>query len=113
MNITDFLISYVPFSHDELNDILSHFTKEHVQKNQLLVKEGEICRQLYFIEKGMGRSYYLKEDGKEVTQWFFGVGNFMSRADNFFNQCPSFYYLEVLEDVRFNTLKKTGQRKGL
>jgi CRP-like cAMP-binding protein len=98
MNITDFLIAYVPFSHDELNDILSNFTKEHVQKNQLLVQEGQVCRKLYFVEKGMGRSYYLKEDGKEVTQWFFGPGVFMSSADSFFKQSSSFYYLETLED---------------
>ena len=98
MNITDFLITLVPFSQDELNDILSHFEKEYVQKNQVLIKEGQVCHKLYFVEKGMGRSYYLKEDGKEVTQWFFGAGNFMSSADSFFNQSPSFYYLEILED---------------
>lgn len=98
MNITDFLITLVPFSHDELNDILSHFEKEYVKKNTLLIKEGQVCNKLYFIEQGIGRSYYLKEDGKEVTQWFIGVGKFMSSADSFFNQSPSFYYLEVLED---------------
>ena len=99
MNITDFLISLVPFSHDELNDILSHFEKEYVQKNQILIKEGQVCHKLYFVDQGLGRSYYLKEDGKEVTQWFFGVGNFMSSADSFFKQSPSFYYLEILEDA--------------
>jgi len=98
MNIADFLITIVPFSHDELNDILSHFEKEYVQKNQVLIKEGQVCNKLYFVEQGMGRSYYLKKDGKEVTQWFFGAGKFMSSADSFFKQSPSFYYLEVLED---------------
>ena len=98
MNITDFLITLVPFSDDELNDILPHFEKEYVKKNQVLIKEGQVCNKLYFVEQGMGRSYYLKEDGKEVTQWFFGVGNFMSSADSFFKQSPSFYYLEILED---------------
>ena len=98
MNITDFLITLVPFTHDELNDILPHFEKEYVKKNTLLIKEGQVCNKLYFIEQGLGRSYYLKEDGKEVTQWFIGVGKFMSSADSFFNQSPSFYSLEVLED---------------
>lgn len=98
MTVTDCL-KIVPFSHYELNDIFSHFAKENFQKNQLLLKEGEICRQLYFVEKGMGRSYYLKEDGKEVTQWFFGQGVFMCSADSFFNQSHSNYYLEILEDA--------------
>lgn len=98
MNLTDLLLTYVPFTHDELNEILSHFNKEEVPKNQVLVKVGQTCRNIYFVEKGMGRSYYLKEDGKEVTQWFFGEGVFMTSADSFFNQSPSYYYLEVLED---------------
>lgn len=99
MTVTDYLIKLVPFSHDELNDILSNFTKEQVRKNQLLVEEGQICRNLYFIEIGLGRSYYLKADGKEVTQWFFGQEVFMSSADSFFNQSHSNYYLEILEDA--------------
>ncbi|WP_017258907.1 Crp/Fnr family transcriptional regulator [Pedobacter arcticus] len=98
MNIADFLITYVSFSHDELNDILSHFEKEQVQKNKLLVKQGQVCRTLYFVEKGIGRSYYLKEDGKEITQWFFGEDVFMASADSFFNQSPSDYYVEILEE---------------
>lgn len=98
MNLADLLKAYVPFTHDELNEILSHFTKEDVPKNELLVREGQICRKLYFVEKGIGRSYYLKEDGKEVTQWFFGQGVFMSSVDSFFNRSQSYYYLEVLED---------------
>ncbi|MGB1284379.1 MAG: Crp/Fnr family transcriptional regulator [Polaribacter sp.] len=98
MNITDFLIALVPFTHEELNDILSHFEKEYVSKNQLLIRDGQVCNKLYFVEQGIGRSYYIKNDGKEVTQWFFGVDNFMTSLESFFNQSPSFYYLEVLED---------------
>ncbi|CAM3623886.1 Crp/Fnr family transcriptional regulator [Flavobacterium gelidilacus] len=104
--ITDSLIKFVPFSHDELNDILSHFEKECVQKNQVLIKEGQVCNKLYFVEQGIGRSYYLKKDGKEVTQWFFGVDNFMSSADSFFHQSPSFYYLEILEDSVLYSITK-------
>lgn len=105
--ITDFLINFVPFSHDELNDILPYFKKEKVKKNAVLIKEGQVCSKLYFVDQGIGRSYYLKKDGKEVTQWFFGVDNFMSSVDSFFQQSPSFYYLEVLEDsVLYSITKK-------
>ncbi|KGL63913.1 Crp/Fnr family transcriptional regulator [Polaribacter sp. Hel1_85] len=98
MTVTDFLLNLVPFSQEELNDIMLHFEEEKVKKNELLLKEGKICNKLYFIQEGMSRSYYLKEDGKEVTQWFFGEGQFMSSADSFFNQTASFYNLEILED---------------
>lgn len=98
MTISDFLMSLVPFTSDELTDILMHFKKESVHKNQILVRQGEVCNSLYYVEQGMGRSYYLNESGKEITQWFFGVGKFMTSVDSFFQQNPSLYDLEVLED---------------
>jgi len=98
MNLTDTLKHIVPFPQEELHDIVSHFKKESVGKNQTLVREGQICTKLYFIEHGAGRSLYLKEDGKEITQWFFTEGKFMSSIESFFQQIPSIYYLEMLED---------------
>lgn len=107
MNIADFLTAQVPFDPDELNDILSYFEKESLAKNQILVRQGEVCKALYFVEEGMGRSYYLKENGKEITQWFFDVGKFMTSADSFFQQIPSLYYLEVIENAVVYSISKT------
>ncbi|MFD2518245.1 Crp/Fnr family transcriptional regulator [Salinimicrobium flavum] len=99
MSLTDYLVKTVPFPSGELEDIVSHFERETIPKNQPLVKEGQICSKLYFVEQGVGRSYYLKEDGKEITQWFFVEGHFMSSIESFFQQNPSLYYLEMLEDA--------------
>ncbi|WP_242494531.1 Crp/Fnr family transcriptional regulator [Brumimicrobium glaciale] len=107
MSLADFLLSLIPLDTEELEDILSHFEKEDIPKNTMLIAEGEISKRLYFTESGMGRSYYLKKDGKEITQWFFGSGKFMSSVDSFFQQSPSFYYLETLEDsVVFSITKE-------
>lgn len=99
MSFTDYLVKTVAFPPGELEDIVSHFEREIVPKNQPLVREGQICSKLYFVEQGVGRSYYLKEDGKEITQWFFIEGLFMSSIESFFQQDPSLYYLEMLEDA--------------
>lgn len=101
----------MPFSDDELNDILNHFTMKLVSKNEILVNQGEICKYLYFIEQGMGRSYYLNENQKEITQWFFGKGKFMTSADSFFQKKPSLYYLEVLEDSILYLISKENLDK--
>lgn len=106
MSITNFLSTLVAFTPDELKDILSHFSKESIVKNQTLVHQGDVCKFLYFVEQGMGRSYYLNEHGKEITQWFFGVGKFMTSADSFFQQTPSLYNLEVLENTVVYSISK-------
>ncbi|PWH87151.1 Crp/Fnr family transcriptional regulator [Brumimicrobium oceani] len=107
MNISDFLTSIVPFDSAELGDILSCFEKKKFSKNTMLIEQGEICKTLYFIESGIGRSYFLKKDGKEVTQWFFGSGKFMSSVDSFFQQTPSLYYLEIIEDSVVYSISKS------
>lgn len=106
MNLSDILISLVPFSNEELEDILSCFEKKKITKNTRLISEGEICKELYFVESGIGRSYFLKKDGKEITQWFFGSGKFMSSVDSFFQESPSLYYLETLEDSVVYSISK-------
>jgi CRP-like cAMP-binding protein len=106
MNLSEFLKALVPFTKDELEDILRHFTKEMVAKNQNLVRQGEVSKTLYFIESGLGRSYYLNQSGKEITQWFFGSGKFMASADSFFQQCPSLYYIEILQDAVIYSISK-------
>ncbi|WP_179353618.1 Crp/Fnr family transcriptional regulator [Winogradskyella vidalii] len=111
MSFSDTLNELVQFSEAELHDILNHFTMKSVSKNEILVKQGEICKYLYFVEQGMGRSYYLNDNQKEITQWFFGTGKFMSSADSFFQKKPSLYYLEVLEDsVLFLISKENLER---
>lgn len=106
MTISDFLETVVPFTEDELQDICTYFKKTSVSKNQVLVRQGEICNLLYFVESGIARSYYLNESGREITQWFFGVGKFMSSMDSFFQQTPSLYYLEILEDSVLHCVSK-------
>lgn len=98
MTLPEFLENIVSFPKQELDDIVSHFEKESVEKNQTLVRDGQVCNKLYFIDKGLGRSFYLKEDGKEITQWFFIEGKIMSSVESFFQQIPSLYYLQMLED---------------
>lgn len=106
MNLSDFLLSLIAFSPSELDDIISKFEQENIPKNTILIQQGQISNKLYFVEKGMGRSYYLKADGKEVTQWFFGVGKFMTSVDSFFQLSPSLYYLETLEDSVLYSISK-------
>lgn len=106
MNIRQFLTSFASFSNAELNDILSFFKKETIRKGTILIREGQVSKKLCFLEKGIGRSYYLKKDGKEVTVWFFGNGKFMTSLDSFFQQKPSIYYIEMLEDATLYTITK-------
>lgn len=106
--LADFLQTVVTFSTDELSDITAHFEKQLAVKNEMLVKEGQVCSKLYFVETGIGRSYYLNDDGKDITQWFFAEGKMMSSIESFFQQRPSLYFLEILEDSVLYSISRSN-----
>jgi CRP-like cAMP-binding protein len=63
-----------------------------------LLKEGQVANYIYFIERGLVRSYYLK-DGNEVCSWFMKEGDVIISVNSFFNRIPSYEYLQAIEDT--------------
>lgn len=67
------------------------------KKGTLLLKEGAISNECYFILKGCIRSYFLK-DGEEKTIEFYTEEQAVTPS-SYGKSIPSKYYLECLEDV--------------
>lgn len=62
-----------------------------------LVREGNIAKNIYFIESGLLRTYHL-EDGKEMNTYFACDNQFISTFSSFIKQSPSFESLETIEN---------------
>ncbi|MFT3980473.1 MAG: Crp/Fnr family transcriptional regulator [Ferruginibacter sp.] len=71
--------------------------QKHFSKNDLLIEEGQVCRQLYFIEKGCIRGFY-NIDGKDVSQWFGFENDFVTSFRSFTTRTASREYIQVVED---------------
>lgn len=67
-----------------------------VPAKTILLKEGEIARHTYFLEKGCVRIWF-NDHGKEVTFNFFFEGDGVSSIESFRNGTPGVYCLETLE----------------
>ena len=61
-----------------------YLTTRKVEKLETLQKEGEFCKQLYFIKKGSVKQYYVIE-GKEFIQNLFFEGSVAALFNNFFD----------------------------
>lgn len=81
------------------------FTFKQVPKNYVLVNEGEIANELYFINKGLMRLYYNK-DGEHITGFIFREGLFASSYDSFLQQLPGNQILETIEPCELLCLSK-------
>lgn len=68
-----------------------------VEKKEIILKEGQVCNYIYFIEKGFLRSYYIN-DCKEITAWFMKENDIIVSVNSFFKREPSYEYIQAIEN---------------
>src|SRR5687767_3174093 len=86
------------------------FTRDEVAAKTTLLREGEIAKKVYFIEKGCFRLSF-NNDGKNITFQFFFEGDAISSAESFHYNEPSLYSIESLEPSVVHSLRKTDYLK--
>ncbi len=59
-----FINQYVRLGETELDDIVNRFRRRKVKKNDLLLKEGAVCKDLIFVQEGCLRLYYIANERK-------------------------------------------------
>jgi CRP-like cAMP-binding protein len=89
-------------NNDIIENILKDFVPVKFLRNQIIQDKGEIGKYLYFLEKGIIRHYYAKEN-KEFTAWFSKEGDFVANA-GFFTQMPVNEIIVALEDIEAYSL---------
>lgn len=67
------------------------------QRGDIVLPEGEVCRAMYFVERGMVRQFYYK-NGKDVTEHFSFEGRIVFCIESFLKQEPSRLMVEALEN---------------
>ena len=73
------------------------FQKVELSKNQILLNQGEVCKKLFFLSRGICR-YYTYKEGDEVTTWFGFSNDFVTSFTSFFPGTPSYETIELLSD---------------
>lgn len=97
MKILERLNEFYP-NHPEMERFLLTNTKSiKVRKNEIISTQGSFNRNVYFVEKGLIRSFYI-EKGKEITTNFYTEGKLAANTDTLFNQKDSRYSIDALED---------------
>ena len=84
-------------------DLLSRLKSRSFKKGQIINKEGQICKNLFFIDKGLVKHYYHHKDRVFILR-FFSEANFFTVLDSFVNQTPSQFITIALEDTETTTI---------
>ena len=105
------LLSEVSFLSDSSKkELCSHLKVKQVAKGDCLLKYGEICKDIYYVNKGFVRIFYYK-NGKNITEWFASEGHFCFSIASFFEGTPTKLVIEAIDDSEIFLLSKAGLDK--
>jgi CRP-like cAMP-binding protein len=91
------LSSYCEITAEDERALIELALVKSFQKNQVLLKEGRLSKECFFVLKGSIRSYYIKDNEERTTDLFF-EGDVVSPAC-YGTTVASDYYLQCLEDT--------------
>ena len=90
------ITNYAPLSTQAQHALQDCFEKITIAKNEFLLTQGQVCRHLYFLEKGALRGFY-NLDGKEITHWFGFEKDFVTSFHSFITQEAAVENIQLLE----------------
>lgn len=88
---------FVFLSPQEEDKVCSYFKPLQFKKKQNLLEEGHVCRQHYFVEKGILRMFYINEKGVEHTTQFALENWWLTDHMSYQNQQPSTFNIQAVE----------------
>lgn len=98
---------FADFDEQELAQIVACFHPRTVTKNHLLLSDGKVCKEFYFIDAGSIRTYFLDKNGHEKTRYIM-LDNYIGTAlTSFITQKPSFECIEALETTKLFAISHT------
>lgn len=97
---------YSTMTHDELDILEGILEPVKYGKGEMILAEGEVCRGISYIEKGLVRQFYNK-NGKEVTEHLGVDHTIFMCIESLFKEEPSRLQVEALETTLVYILPKS------
>ena len=96
---------YSTMTHDELDVLESILVPMKFAKGQMILSEGEICKHVYYIERGLIRQFYFK-NGKQITEHLGEDRSVFMCIESLFREEPTKLQVEAIEPTWVYALPK-------
>ena len=103
----------ITFTQEEQAIIKTYLTPKKIRKKQYLLQEGDACKAIAFVEKGVLRAYSIGENGGEHIIQFALEGWTISDLYSFLTGEPATYNIDALEDSELVIISKAAQEELL
>ena len=88
---------YVELSDDEVLKLEPYLQPMELKRREYLLREGEVCRYNYFVEKGCLRMFFNNDKMVEQTTQFAIENWWLSDYFSYARQSPSEYAIQAVE----------------
>lgn len=96
---------YSTMTHEELDTLESILVRMTFAKGQKILAKGDYCKHIYYIDTGLIRQYYFKND-KELTEYLAVENTIFMCIESLFKEEPANMEIEALESCVIYALPK-------
>lgn len=92
----------------EFDAFLQLFERKSLKKKNTLLREGQYCDHIYFVEKGILYSYMINEAAEKQVVQLALEDYWIADLFSFFSKKPCLHAIEVIEDSEVLVLSRTN-----
>jgi CRP-like cAMP-binding protein len=89
---------YIKLSDTLKSELEKRIVLKAFKKGELVHDAAHVCTKSYFIQKGLMRTYFIK-DGKEISEYFPAEGEWSNSPRSLRTRKPDIYYIDAIEDT--------------
>lgn len=96
---------YSTMTHEELDTLESVLVPMKFAKGEMILSEGEVCENIYYIERGLIRQFYFK-NGKQITEHLGEDRTIFMCIESLFREEATKLQVEAIEPTTVYALPK-------
>ncbi len=97
VHLFNLLDSFYVLHQDTKQALANSIQIKEYKNGEIILPQGDTNKHLYFLEHGLVRAFYYKDE-KELTSWIFPENTLFISVYSFLTQTPSFETIEAIED---------------
>ena len=104
-NLFKHCLKYIQLTSFDKDAIELNFKAIHLKRKDYLLREGEVCDFVAFLNSGVIRHYHIK-DGTEITCDITLPSSFITDFKSLTQNVPTKYNFQILKDANLSVIKK-------
>src|SRR5699024_3158188 len=89
---------YIQLSQEQINIFEGFWTQKTLEKDDYLLRNGEVCRYDSYVVYGALKANYINKDNGKEEILFFAISQWWaSDLDSFSKQIPSIYNIQAID----------------